>query len=324
MRTLVKFVILALMMTFFMQPVFGQRFLKKLQEKVEEKVEQKVEERVDKKVDQAIDDQLDKVEESIEQNESESPKDQEGTTNKDEHGQQRMQRILKGMGISGDPVPVEDSYSYSNLIEMHIESFSKNGEKEDEGEFITHYNPQLKNMAYEVVSGNIGEPGKGLFIIDLKNEAIIILGEENGNKTGLVYGMGSFMNSAEEPSDEIIIDESPEAYIADPNITKTGRTKTIAGYKCEEYKYDDEETESNIWITEDIKINTKDFFSTLFSTGLYSRGIPWGYIMEVTTTDKQTKERSFMQVTRVDENSNTRFSLADYEIHNLGSLKIPE
>jgi len=46
-------------------------------------------------------------------------------------------------------------------------------------------------------------------------------------------------------------------------------------------------------------------------------------MMEATTIDKESGEKSVMQVTRVDSNSNTRFNLSDYQITNLGSFTMP-
>lgn len=149
------------------------------------------------------------------------------------------------------------------------------------------------------------------------------LSEEKGEKTGIVYGMGASFFSIGETYEEETLEETPEAYLANPNVKKTGRTKTIAGLKCEEYKYNDEESESEIWITQDLKMNTQDFFSTLFKSNLYARGVPWGYMMEATTIDKESGEKSVMQVTPVDSNSNTRFNLSDYQITNLGSFTMP-
>jgi hypothetical protein len=324
MKTLLKFTLFAFFAIAVAQPVNGQRLLKKMQEKVQEKVEQKVEERADKKVDEAIDEQLDKIEESLE-NEADSVSGNIGSSSdRDRDREQRMQNILKGIGVSGEPVPVADNYVFDHLIEMHVESFDKNGKKESEGEFITHLNPNSKSMAYQVVSGDMGNPGQGMFIIDAENGATVILSEENGEKTGIVYGMGAFFSSIGETyEEEENLAETPETYLANPNVKKTGRTKTIAGYKCEEYKFDDEETESEVWITQDLKMNTRDFFSTLFKTNLYARGVPWGYMMEATTLDKKTGEKSVMQVTRADANSNTRFNLSDYKITNLGSFTMP-
>jgi hypothetical protein len=322
MKPKLKTILFALFILLIVQPAQGQRLLRKLQEKVQEKVEEKVEERAEKKVDEAIDKKLDEIEESLENEKEEGSESTTSGADRDRQREQRMQNILKGIGMSGEPVPVADNYEFSNLVEMHVESFNKKGEKESEGQFITHLNPGTKSMAYEVVSGDISEPGKGTFIIDAENGATIILGEENGEKTGIVYGMGAFFSSIGETIEEEELEETPETFLLNPNIKKTGRTKTIAGYKCEEYKYNDEESESEIWITKDMKMNTQDFFSALFKTNLYSHGIPWGYMMEATTIDRESGEKSFMQVTRVDENTRIRFSLADYKITNLGSFQM--
>ncbi len=318
MKTFLRITLLAVFAMMLIQPANGQRILRSLREKVEERVEKKVEERAEKKVDEAIDKQLDKLEEALEDSAASAP------TSTDEERRQRMQNIMKGLGMSGEPVPVADNYRFDNMIQMHVESYDANGSKESDGEFITHLSPDSKSMAYQMISGDMGNPGQGMFIMDAENGATIILSEEDGKKTGIVYGLGTFFETMGESIEEDAdLDETPESYLANPNVNKTGRTKTIAGYKCEEYKYSDETSESNIWITKDLKMNTRDFFSTLFKTSLYSHGIPWGYMMEVTTNDKETGEKSFMQVTKVDDNSNKSFSLADYEITNLGSFKVP-
>lgn len=322
MKLFLKISFITLLSVFIAQPAHSQRLLKKLQEKAQEKVEEKVEDRANKKVDEAIDKQLDKIEESL----NNAPGNNSGNTSSssDREREQRMQNILKGIGISGDPVPVADSYNFGHLIQMHVESFDNSGKKESEGEFITHLSTDSKSMAYQVVSGDMGSPGQGMFIIDAENRATIILNEEKGEKTGIVYGTGAFFSSIGEAYEEETPEETPEAYLANPNVKKTGRTKTIAGYKCDEYFYSDEESESEMWITQDLKMNTQDFFSTLFKTNLYARGVPWGYMMEATSTDKVSGEKSFMQVTRVDANSNTRFNLADYKVTNLGAFTMPQ
>lgn len=318
MKTFLRITLLAAFAMMLIQPVSGQRILRSLREKVEERVEKKVEERAEKKVDEAIDKQLDKLEEALEDSAASAP------ASTDEERRQRMQNIMKGLGMSGEPVPVADNYRFDHMIQMHVESYDANGNKESDGEFITHLSPNSKSMAYQMISGDMGNPGQGMFIMDAENGATIILSEEDGKKTGIVYGLGTFFETmGESMEEEADLDETPELYLANPNVNKTGRTKTIAGYKCEEYKYSDETSESNIWITKDLKMNTRDFFSTLFKTSLYSHGIPWGYMMEVTTNDKETGEKSFMQVTKVDNNSNKLFSLADYEITNLGSFNVP-
>ncbi|MBN1986518.1 MAG: DUF4412 domain-containing protein [Prolixibacteraceae bacterium] len=323
MKTVTKITLLFFFSVLILQPAQGQNILKRLKDKAQEKIEEKVEDRAEKKMDEKIDESLDKLEESLEDNTTEEGSSGESAANREERMQNRMQGLLKGMGMSGEPVPVADNYDFDYKIQMHIESYDKKGKQESTGEFITHLNPENKSMAYEFVSGDMAKDGQGMFIIDAENGAMIILSEEKGEKTGIVYGIGSFMQTIGETYVEEELEDTPETYLANPNVKKTGRTKTIAGYKCEEFVYSDEESESNIWITKDLKMNTQDFFSTLFKTNLYSHGIGWGYMMEATTTSKNSGEKTIMQVTDVDDNSNVKFSLNDFQITNLGSFTMP-
>lgn len=321
MKIFIKISLIVSISIAFMIPANGQKLLKSLKEKAQERIEKKVEERVEEKVDEKIDQELDKIEESLEKDKAEGKNTDSKSSSNEDKSQQRMMRMLKGMGVTGEPVPIADSYEFDHLIQMHIESYDVSGKKINEGEFITHLNPKTKSMAYEVVSGDMGDPGQGMFIIDAENGASIILSDKNNEKTGIVYGIGSFMESMGDTyEEEVDLPDSPETYLANPNVKKTGKTKTIAGFNCEEYIYSDDETESEIWITKDLKMNTQDFFGTLFKTTMYSQGIGWGYLMESTSKNKLNGEKSIMKVTNVDKNSSVKFSMNDYKITNFGSF----
>ena len=293
---------------FIIQPAHGQKLLKQIQERAKNKVEQQIEKKAEEQAEKELDKAMQSTNDSL-------SKAKEGM---------EVQNIMKGLGLSGEPVPVADEYHFNHMIQMHFESFDKNGSKKDEGEFITHFSPDSKSMAYEGMSNESDE--KGLFIIDSENGAIIILNDDGNQKNGIVYGMSGYFASMGESFDEEELDlsETPDTYLANPNVRKTGRTKNIAGYTCEEYVYKDEYTESNIWITKDLKLNTKDFFSTLFKTSVYSHGMGWGYMMEAISVDLESGDKSVLQVTKVDPSSNIIFNLDDYEITNLGSFQPAE
>jgi len=305
-----------LLALFITQQATSQSLLKDLKKRTQRNIEKRVEDRANEKVDKEIDKQLDKVEDALFSSDS--------TDVSRKNNEKRMTDMIRQMGTGGEPITIEDSYSFDNLIQMHIESFNKNGKKTSEGEFITHLSSDSKSMGYEFVSGDMAEPGLGLIIVDVKNGATIILSEEKGKKTGLVYGLGTFYDTIQTESlNDLDLSETPETFLTDPRVKKTGRTKTIAGFKCEEYKYTDENSVSDIWITQDIKMNTKDFFSMLFKTSLYSHGMGWGYMMEATTVNKENDEKSTMTVTKVDKNSNKKVSMSDYQVTNLGSFAMP-
>lgn len=311
MKAVRNILILSILSLFIIQPVQGQKLLKRISDKALKKTEQ----RFEKKVDEKIDKELDKTEEKLDTNFKKK-------TQTPSPNVLNAQNIMKGIGLSGTPIPIADSYQFDHLIQMHLENFNKKGEKVNESEFITHFDTDSKNMAYQALSGEIAQSGQGMFIIDIENGATIILTDENGDKKGIVYGMGNFLGTigGSVEQEEINLAETPDTYLANPNVSKTGRTKTIAGFKCEEFVYKNENTESNIWITKNIRLNTKDFFSTLFKTSMYSHGIGWGYMMESTTNNKKSGEKSVMQVTKVDINSNVKFSMSDYQITNLGTV----
>jgi hypothetical protein len=300
------------------QSAYSQRLLKTLRQKAEKKIEQKIEEKAEEEMDKQIDKGFDKLDEALESEEDADAAEGNDMMNS------RLQSLLKSAGVGGEPVPYENSYSFDYLIQMHLESYDKNGKETSNGEFITHLSPNSKSMAYQVVSGDMAKEGQGLFILDAENGAMIILNEENGEKQGMVYGMQSFFESmGATAEEEIDLSDTPETWAANPNVKKTGKTKKIAGLKCEEYLYNDENSESEIWITKDLKFDTGDFFSTLFKTSMASQGMGWGYMMEATTIDKESGEKSIMKVTRVDKNSNQDFDLMGYQITNLGNISIP-
>ena len=310
--------ILTVLISFFcFQNASSQGLLKNLKAKTQKKIEQRIEERATKAADEEIDNQLDKAEEAIFKSENTNSENEESIDGE----QFMMMDMMKKMGVGGEPVPVQDSYSFNHLIQMHIESQNKQGEKTSEGEFITHLSPNSGIMGYEFVSGDMADPSMGFIIVDSENSATIILSEEQDTKTGIVYGLGTLFDEVKEESlEEMDMTETPETYLANPNVSKTGRSKTIAGYKCEEYKYSDENTESNIWITKDLKMNSKDFFGTIFKTSLYSHGMAWGYMLEATTLNKENGEKSIMTVTKIDNNSNKKVVMSDYDITNIGSF----
>ncbi len=324
MNHLVRISLTLLLFSFLTQSATSQGLLKDIKRKAQKNIEQRLEDRAADRADKAIDKQLDKVEEAIFNDEEENSDSSGNKSTSNSKSEEHLANMMKKMGVSGEPVPIENSYSFDNLVQMHIESYDEKGKKTSDGEFITHLSNDSKSMAYQFVSGDMAHPGMGFIIIDAKNGATIMLTEENGQKTGIVYGLGGlFQTAAAGSTEDIDLSESPETYLANPNVEKTGRSKTIAGLHCEEYKYTDENTVSNVWITKDLKMNTQDFFSTLFKTAIYSHGMGWGYMMEATTANKESGEKSVMEVTKVDKNSHKKVVMSDYQVTNIGSFGAP-
>lgn len=317
----VSFIIILFLLACQVESVSAQGFLNKLSKKVQNKIEKKTEQKVDEKVDQEIDKKLDQAFDSIGNNNSRGRTDEERQND-------RMQKMMKGMGFSGEPVPIQDSYGFDYKMQMHVESYDADGKKETDGDFITYLSTEGKDFAYEFVGGDMQQKGKGTFIMDLGNKAMIILSDEDGKKSGIVYGFDmQGMNDSIYDSQAYKDMESGDAanMSMSPYVKKTGRSKSILGYRCKEYKYDnpDDSEKATFWISKDVNIVTRDFMSTLLKSATYSHGMPWGFVMESESEDTKTGERNVMHVTDINTKANKKFMMSNYQITNIGSMKLP-
>lgn len=290
------FIIVIGMLLGFSMPMHGQSLLERMAKKAAEKAEKKAEKETEKKIEEELNKQF---EEDSETEETDQP----------EHAdQQDITKMMKKMGIASTPVKIEDAYTFSSSIKMNIKTFDGNGQLKSDGDIVSYINKGQSSFAYEFISGEIEtkNPQKGMFIIDYDNKATIILSDENGSKQGIVYGMDDLMNPESWQSTEELEGEETtplESPLLDPRLKKTGRTKTISGYKCNEYVYTESESEDNtittFWLTKDIDWQTKDLMSNIFGASMYSRGMPWGFLMESESIDQDTGEKSLYKVTDI-------------------------
>lgn len=299
----------------------AQRILDRAINKAKEKLEQKAEEKAQEKIDEKIDEEIEKLEEK---NKKEGQQEKKGETN-EERSQRRIQGVLKGLGVSGEPVNFDDNYAFSTRIQMHLETIDKNGKKISEGDFITYMNPREANFAYEILSGEVGNKGTGIFILDFKNKSSLILSEEGGKKTGLAYGLNFLIDETASTQETIDQPENVEFTKLNPYLSKTGRTKKIQGYTCEEFHYNnpEEKQEAWYWVTRDLNIRTRDYFGSIFNAAAFSSGMGFGYLMESEAIDKKTGEKTKMSVTDLNTSANKKFNIKEYQVTNIGNINIP-
>jgi hypothetical protein len=305
-------------------PITAQSLLDRAAKRAAERLEQKTEERIDRKVDEQIDKSLDNVESSVQQD-TETTARQERST---ERASQRSAGNLLGrMGMSSTPVNLEDQYKFASSMRMNVKSYRKNGKLKSDGDMVTYINPSGEYLGYEFVSGEIDTPksgqNKGLMVYDYKNNAMIILSDDGGKKTGIAYGLGNLTEwAASQEAQEGAVSEESEALYKHPNVKKTGRSKTILGYKCDEYEYTDENGRANMWITNDYKANTRDAFAGIFSLAFLAHGNMSGFLMESESLDLKSGEKTHMVVTDINLKANVTFNMSQYEITNIGSMNI--
>ena len=293
-----------------------------------EKADEEVTEEMNKKVDKEVEKVFDKLfsEDENASSESKPLSDDTGnvsnenlnnsSTGKDD-SDARAKSMLKAFGISTAPANVKDNYHYSGSIRMEVQSWKGNGETDGSMDYYTYIDKNNTGFAMKFT-----QPGKGnsLMIFDYENEAMIILSEENGEKTGIVTNYAGM--SAELENDEDM-EQDPEEHDYDPtmyneNLKKTGRSKTISGYKCDEYVYEDDENKTNMWMTKDL---SPDLWSKMIGANVMTAGnfgFYGGFVMELDQKEKNSGDRTYMVVKEVNQNSPTSISTQSYNLMSIG------
>ncbi|GEM_PF-983559 len=331
----------ALSVLVFSIPVTGQSFLEKMAKHAKQKAQKEAESRAEKKADEKIDEGIDKafdhIEKQFEKEKKEETKQSNSSTTskKSDRDSQKainenLNNLMSKMGVSIKPVPIKDSYSFNSSVTMSFKSYNKSGKLENDGNIISYFASGNHNIAYKFIDGNIKSSQKeqtGTFIMDYQNKATLILSNEKGKKTGLVYGLSDMADDSDRKNDmkdDPNFKEQEESIVANLSIKKTGRSKSILGYNCDEYKYDDEDVSTTSWITEDVSWDNRDLISNIFSSSINSHGTPNGFLMESTSINKKTGEKGTYTITDIDKSANKTFDITQYQMTNIGSMKIPQ
>ena len=131
----------------------------------------------------------------------------------------------------------------------------ENYDKKDvvKSDYYTYYNSNTLNAGIEMLPLNAKNGDKTyptVFLFDNDNRSFMMIVETKDSKTGIISSI---------PSDSTMAAQAKTQKEANPEkatITKTGNSRVIAGYKCDEYKIVDAEKEgySNVWMTKDVKL----------------------------------------------------------------------
>ena len=207
-------------------------------------------------------------------------------------------------------IPFEENYDFKGEIVMETKFYSNESPEE----------PGVMNMVLwmgndnksfgvvnEFVSGEVEEESLNIVTIaDNKNNCYIVL---FGGESGEEGGMGMISSISE---DDVTGYQENQAATEAPNITKTGNTNTIAGYKCDEYLYVDGDSKASVWIAESSVFEFDRF--QLMKAGMstyYSNLGGSGFVMAYEGYVDNELAVS-MEVTKVDKNATKKISTAGY------------
>lgn len=187
----------------------------------------------------------------------------------------------------------EQSYTFTQKITYEMQDLKK--AKSDKTN-MTHLYSEGAIMS---VTGSAGMN----MIFDFTHETMIMLNEKDMTAIVMSSAMGTAMANKQ-------VDAA-----GTPTIVKTGKTKKILGYNCDEYLITDEKHTSNVWVTSEIGIDATKAAKamrvpqTSSSFGEEGKGV----MMEFTSYDKKGVAETHMIMTEYKEETTTK-SLSGYSV----------
>ena len=178
---------------------------------------------------------------------------------------------------------------------------------------------QVKNIQSEK-NKNTDMPTSVFSVFDEKNQAMILLMEEQ--QIGQVVSMEKIKSVSEEQ--DLMENRQTEF----ESLKKTGNTKDILGYSCEEFVSENEGTQFSIWVTQELDLYQKNmFFNISRSLGGNSfNQVPSeakGFLMEMSFANKNTGEKGSMVVKEI-RKERRELSTSEVQFVNMSGLMNPK
>jgi hypothetical protein len=158
------------------------------------------------------------------------------------------------------------------------------------------------------------ERDKSVIVIDSKNNTLLMLSEEGNEKTGFAMGLDP------EAIADLMKDLNVEMQMDSYAEFKTGNTKDIMGYSCDEYLIKEEGTEVRMWVSpelgkeipREIITNQKSFGSAFMQNGLD------GMVLEYQNLSGSDGDGRIMKITQLELDTNFTVATSDYTVMSMG------
>lgn len=263
------------------------QFLKKLNEKVNNAVERKVEQKVEQKAEKTTDKVMDEVLEGNPDKKKTSSTTTESPTDADAQTYLKMAQEMQAGMLNAT---YEKSYTFNLKVVSEFETTE--GRKKEKHEMTQFYADQSMMM----ISSQ--EPQMKI-ITDFKNESSVVLNDTD--KSGTAMSL-SFMKQIGKQGQKYVQDDEDNVPIS---FKKTGNSKTIAGYLCEEYIGEDATTTVRMWCSKNADFGAERFATEwgklLGYSSFPSDWNPYGAMLRFESTDKKSKDMTTMEIKSVEK-----------------------
>jgi hypothetical protein len=218
-----------------------------------------------------------------------------------------MDKILAGIG---EEVPTADSYEFTGFATLELQTKDEKGKSMDPMTMKSYLGQNSEYTGMEVFDPK--NPSTiTIMIFDMENKASILLMENEETKNSFAYKLDF---------DDVLDDASVSVEESNFKIEKTGNTKDILGYTCDEYFVKSEDGQGTYWITEELINGSNSFWSSnspFASSKMQEKyadhfaNMPKGNFMEMDFTSTDGSE-VMMKVIDIQASQPKTFKMSDY------------
>ena len=208
----------------------------------------------------------------------------------EEQGNQSQGGVDMGKLLGGKvDLKYNEEYSFTSRLYMQMETYDKKDVlKTDLFMFFSSMSPSVGMETKSITEEKSNTtPVASTMVMDGENKCFIILTDVNGSKMGIISPMSDENTAQTQPNGK------PAQRVTPTDFTKTGNTKVIAGYKCDEYSYKNTEnkTTGKVWFTKEanLKIDKRGWQNTGMAAYYGYTGFNEGTILATETYDEKGK-----------------------------------
>ena len=211
----------------------------------------------------------------------------------------------------------KEEYGFTSRIYMLTETYDKKDVMKMD--FYMYYSAVTPVVGVETktISNEDKEsvPVVAVMVMDGENKCFLMLTDVNGMKMGMISAI------PDENAEQTQTDGKPEKKATPPTFTKTGNSRVIVGYRCDEYSYIDTENKmtGKVWFTKEanLKIDKRGWqnsgMAAYYGYGDFRDGI----ILANETYDDKGKLFSKSETKEINENFPHSISVKGYSLRQM-------
>ncbi len=225
-------------------------------------------------------------------------------------------------GLFGNKVTLKYKEDYSFTSRIHMVTEQYDNKDVIKMNFYMYYSANQPSVGIETQTITDQENQVEMnakMVMDGENKTFLMLTDVNGMK------MGTITEVPEENSTVVGPDGKPVKDYTPPTFTKTGNTRVIAGYKCDEYSYKNQEdkTSGKVWFTKDanLKIDRKGWNNSGMSYYYGSNQFNDGIILANEAYDSKGKLEMKSETVEINENFPHTITATGYTLRQMEMRK---